>query len=47
MTRPKWRRHDKIYLVPELLRTTGLTDSERTNGKLMAEISKTTKKEPT
>ena len=37
----------RVHLIPELLRTTGLTDQEKANGKLMAELAVTTKKEPT
>jgi hypothetical protein len=36
----------RVYLVPELMRTTGLTEQERANGKLMVDIAQTTKKEP-
>ena len=41
------KKSGPVLLIPEILRTTGLTDGERSNGKLMVDVSGTTKKDPT
>lgn len=35
-----------LYLIPELVHMTGLTDKEKANGKVMCEVAKSTKLDP-